>query len=55
MMIDHLLPLLNKVGQTWATLLIIMNFFVSHAFCDDGLGMIWDTKHLCWVEPNANE
>jgi len=18
-------------------------------------GMIWDTKHLCWVEPNANE
>ncbi len=32
-----------------------MIFLESHAFCDDGFGMIWDTKHLCWIKPNANE
>jgi hypothetical protein len=54
MMIGCLLALPKR----WADhkqLATIMSFPVSHAFQDDGLGMIWDSQHSCWMEPNVNE
>lgn len=49
------LGIAKKVGLTTSNLPIIMSFPISHAFQDDGLGMIWDSQHSCWMEPNVNE
>ncbi len=42
------LVIVNKASQPWASLPTIMNILGSHVFYDDGLGMIWDSRHSCW-------
>jgi hypothetical protein len=49
------LAIVNKVGQLWVVLPMIMNFWGSHIFHDDGLDMIWDSRYFYWVQHNADE
>jgi hypothetical protein len=48
--------IVNKVEQPRVALPTIMNFWNSHPFLyDDGLCMIWDSKHYCGVRPNVDK
>ena len=49
------MAVMNRVGQPMMALPTIVSFPSSHAYCDGGPGLVWDTHIRQLVEPRADE